>query len=198
MGQSAAVAHNRDDSDLIARHVAGDRTAFAELLSRYRGPVYGYLVRCGIPAPARDDLLQEIFLRIHRAAPRFEPRRPLRVWLFTIVANTVRSSFRRTRREIVGGPEPSSTEPDGLALTEARELEAFLAESMTQLPLIQREVIALTCTGGMEDRDAAAILDMAVATVKTHRRRARLHLARALTRRRQRTRREAGEPFSAS
>lgn len=200
MAQSVAATHSVDDCTLLARHVAGDRSAFAELLTRYRGSVYGYLVRCGIPASARDDLIQDAFLRVHRAAPRFEPRRPLRVWLFTIVANTVRSYFRRARitREHTCDVEATSREADGLALTEARELETFLGRCLADLPLVQREVIALTCTGGMMDQDAATILGLPVNTVKTYRRRARLHLARALARRQQNAQRELGESFSAS
>ena len=42
----------------------------------------------------RDDLFQSIVLKIHEAAARYQPARPLAPWLFTIAANTVRNHFR--------------------------------------------------------------------------------------------------------
>ena len=70
-----------DETSLLPRHRQGDQYAFPELLECYRSPVYGYLVRCGIGASARDDLFQEIFAKIHRAAASYQSDRPLKPWL---------------------------------------------------------------------------------------------------------------------
>src|SRR5687768_12742063 len=88
-----------EERRLLSRHLEGDQQAFTELVRAYRSPVYGYLVRCGVAESARDDLFQEVFLKIHGAAKSYTPERDLKPWLFTIVANTVRSHFRRKKIE---------------------------------------------------------------------------------------------------
>ena len=67
---SRAVVHfvNIDERRLLPMHSEGYAGAFRELVERYRAPVYGYLVRCGVAPAMRDDLFQDIFMRIHTAA----------------------------------------------------------------------------------------------------------------------------------
>ena len=81
----------------LVAHRDGDSEAFAKLVQRYRRPVFGYLVHGGVPESDRDDLFQEIFIKIHQRADQYDAARPLHPWLFTVVANTVRSiSPRKT------------------------------------------------------------------------------------------------------
>src|SRR6476469_1247313 len=94
------------ERDLLVRHRNGDAQAFAELVARYRRPVYGYLLRCGLEAAVCDDLFQEVFATIHRAAGTYQSDRPVRPWVFTITANVVRSYYRGTRlREVALQPD---------------------------------------------------------------------------------------------
>jgi RNA polymerase sigma-70 factor (ECF subfamily) len=182
------------DAELLARHCAGDGQAFTELVERFRRPVYGYLVRCGVEESARDDLFQDIFAAVHRAAASYGADRPLRPWLFTIVANLVRSHYRKARvREVVLLPTDlafAATAPDTQQLAEARETAAWLERAIAALPFAQREVIALCCVEQLPQDEAAALLDLPVNTVKTHLRRARIALAQALARRQAALRRE--------
>lgn len=183
------------ESDLLVRHRNGDAQAFAELVARYRRPVYGYLVRCGLEATVCDDLFQEVFATIHRAAGTYQSDRPVRPWVFTITANVVRSHYRATRiREAALQPDDCApdrdTAPDGYQLAEARETAAWMERAIAALPAVQREVVILCCIEQLPQSDVATILAIPVNTVKTHLRRARTTLARALARRRAAVRRE--------
>ena len=173
---------------ILVRHREGDAGAFRELVSRYRAPVYAYLVRCGVDPSQRDDLFQDIFLKIHRAAHAYDPAQPLHPWLFTIVANTVRTHFRRLRvRRLVQpgpAPEPSTPADSGQQQLEAEEMAGWLAEAISELSLAQREVVVLACVEDWEQKHIAEALSIPVNTVKTHLRRARLELAKALVRHR--------------
>jgi RNA polymerase sigma factor (sigma-70 family) len=183
-----------EEGQLLVRHRRGDADAFAELVTRYRRPVYSYLVRCGVEEAARDDLFQDVFTRIHRAAATYQPERPMKPWVFAIVANTVRSHYRKTRgREIVVSapdPELSDSAPDSHQLVEARETAAWIERAVAALPFSQREVVVLCCIEQLPQDDVAATLGMPVNTVKTHLRRARIALAQALARRQAVLRRE--------
>lgn len=177
-----------DEGQLLVRHRKGDRAAFPELVSRYRAPVYGYLARTGVAAEARDDLFQEVFLKIHRAARSYRPDRPLHPWVFTIVANTVRSHYRRRRvRQLVyaepAGEQTPSSNADGQQVLEAEELAGFVDRALARLPRARREVLVLCCIEQLPQREVADILGMPVNTVKTHLRRGRMALARELAQR---------------
>ena len=182
------------DGEWLIRHRGGDAQAFAELVARYRRPVYGYLVRCGVDEAVRDDMFQEVFAAIHRAAASYDVERPVKPWLFAIVANVVRSHYRKVRgRERAAPPPhrtPPDTAPDSLELIEARETAAWLEHAIGALPWSQREVVVLCCIEQLAQEEVAAALGAPVNTVKTHLRRARLALAQALARRQAALRRE--------
>lgn len=180
-----------EEGQLLVRHRRGDADAFAELVARYRKPVYSYLVRCGVEEAVRDDLFQDVFTSIHRAAASYQAERPMKPWVFAIVANTVRSHYRKTRvlETVVSAPE-SDLAPDSHQLVEARETAAWIETAVAALPFSQREVVVLCCIEQLPQDDVAAALGMPVNTVKTHLRRARIALAQALARRKAVLRRE--------
>jgi RNA polymerase sigma-70 factor (ECF subfamily) len=179
----------RDDCGLLlAAHRSGDRDAFPRLVQQYRRPVYGYLFHCGVPEPDRDDLFQEIFVRVHQRAGTYDASRPLHPWLFTVVANAVRSYFRKQKRRLFFSAGPPSEElrdpaPDGEALASARETTLWLERAIGALPLAQREVLILAAVESLPLNDVASVLDIPLNTVKTHLRRARLRLMEGYERR---------------
>ncbi len=177
-----------DERDLLLRHRAGEAGAFAGLVAGYRRPVYSYLARCGVAEADRDDLFQEIFVKIHAAAGRYEGGRALHPWLFTIVANTVRTYHRKRKvREMVFADpparEPRAADAGGERQAMAAQTAAWLEQEIGKLPLAQREVLILTAVENLPHKDVAEILGLPVNTVKTHLRRARLTLVQRLARR---------------
>lgn len=187
-----------EERHLLARHRRGDHAAFAELVDRYRAPVYGYLVRSGVAPADRDDQFQDIFLKVHRGAASFHPERPLHPWIFTIVANTVRNYLRgrRVRQRVFAEPparagdpfrdqETAATEPidpgaDAERATGARETVDWLELRISALPAEQREVLLLSSIEELPLAEIARMLDIPLNTVKSRLRRARLALAKAL------------------
>jgi len=177
-----------DSRDSLLRHRDGDPEAFAALVAQYRRPVFSYLIRCGVEEGQRDDVFQAVFLKIHRAAGQYRPELPAHPWIFTIVANEVRSHLRRRRiRELVfagpAGHDPADPAPDGERAAEARETVAWLEEQIRRLPLPQREVLILASLEGRPLAEVAEALGLPLNTVKTHLRRARLALSEQLARR---------------
>lgn len=177
-----------DLRDPLRRHCDGDPEAFAVLVAEYRRPVYSYLLRCGVTAEDRDDLFQVIFLKIHRSTAQYQPERPSHPWIFTIVANEVRTYWRRRKvRALVFASleahEPADPAPDGDRVVQARETVAWLEEEIRALPLAQREVLILASLEGRPLGEVAEVLGFPVNTVKTHLRRARLSLSERLARR---------------
>ena len=183
------------EAELLVRHREGDPAAFPLLVERYRRPVWSYLSRSGVEADSREDLFQDVFIKVHGAVGRFDAARRGHPWIFTIVANTVRNHHRKARvRSILrvvrpasdppaeSGPEPEAVDeaPDAERRTAAREAVALVTETMQSLRPVERQVVLLACVEKLAQSDVAAALDLPVNTVKTHLRRARLALGRAL------------------
>ncbi len=173
------------EAEAIARAAAGDPGAFRVLLSAHKDAVYGYLCRCGFDAALREDLAQEVFVKVHAGLPSYRPERPLRAWIITIAANTVRSHLRRRRPPTTGEVDRliEGGAPDAFATTVGHETAALLDQALATLPMVQREVVLLCCVEMLPQEQVAQALDMPVNTVKTHLRRARIALAAYLERR---------------
>lgn len=189
-GSENTSSHSADAGHLLVRHLEGDRQAFGELVAEYRAPVYGHLVRCGIAEEDRDDLFQDIFVKVHAAAASYQPQRPLHPWLFTIVCNTVRTYLRRLKvRKLVfrqaddEAPEVVDGQADGERQSAARQRIELLEDELQGLSETQRQVILLAGVEKLALKEIAVMLRMPVNTVKTHLRRARLALAKGLARR---------------
>ena len=67
-----------NERNWLPRHCRGDEQAFDELLLAYGKFVNNFLYRYGIETHNRDDLFQDIFLKILQSAPSYRPRGPLR------------------------------------------------------------------------------------------------------------------------
>jgi RNA polymerase sigma-70 factor (ECF subfamily) len=187
-----------DERALLSRHVAGDKGAFRVLINKFSNRIYGYLVRSGVPASERDDLFQDIFFKVHRSAVSYSADQPLSPWIFTIVVNTTRSHLRKVGVRKVVEPIDSmdhieSTIVSAARLAEAKETAIFMQDEVMKLSASQRDVLLLCAVQGLGQSEVATVLEMPLATVKTHLRRARIALAAAIGRRKKTHEREVGQ-----
>ncbi len=185
-----------EDRLLLQRHLRGDPGAFELLLDRLGGPVWALICRSGVRGPDRDDVYQEVFVRVHRAAATFQPDRPLKPWVLAIAVNAARSWHRqrqvRQLLHLAEPPERPARDPSSQQVVEGREAAHWLDARVDALPPAQREVLLLCSVEGMSMKEAADALELPVNTVKTHLRRARLALVADLQRRQAGEEREAG------
>lgn len=159
-----------DDSELMMRHVDGDRTAFDQLFVRHREPLRGYFRAQGVGAEVARDLTQQTFLHLHRARGDFRPDQALRPWLYAIARNVLRHELRRRRRK------PETLVPsEHLELTPAQTGPADprldVARVLRQLPEAQRDVLILHWFQGLSFAEVGATLGMreSTARVRAHR-----------------------------
>jgi RNA polymerase sigma-70 factor (ECF subfamily) len=153
------------DEALVARLARGDEQALAELLRRWERPLAHFLHR---RTGGRDveDLYQEVWLRVVRAAERFDRERRFSTWLFQIALNLSRDWQRRRPAE------PGEAGPEAAAAAEAADAGIDVERLLARLPEAQREVVALRYLHDLSEDDVAALLDIPKGTVKS-----RLHQA---------------------
>lgn len=154
------------DEALVGQVARGDEQALAELLRRWERPLAHFLHR---RTGGRDveDLYQEVWLRVVRAAERFDGERRFSTWLFQIALNLTRDWQRRPPAE------PSDVEPPGETRPAARaEAGLDVERLLARLPEAQREVVALRYLHDLSEDEVALLLDIPRGTVKS-----RLHHA---------------------
>ncbi len=196
---STGAANNNSTAELarrqlLARHLSGDRAAFGEFMTCYETRIMSLVIRAGVEKSSADDLFQEIFLKIHLAADKYQSSLALDPWVFAVANNTIRSFFRRLKvRQIVQSRDDledyRQNDNSGDEL-DARETASWLEKEIAKLPEPQREVICLCGVKDLSQQDVAEILSMPINTVKTNLSRARASLAKALARRNAIIRRE--------
>lgn len=175
-----------DGRNLLIQHRDGDPDAFEALIAHHGGAIYGLLGRYGLSASERDDVFQEVFVRVHRAAAVYRQDKPLKPWLFTIAVNTARTWITRRRGREVDDADGSRSArlvdpaPDGARVAEARETVDALKIALDDLPADQRDAVLMVGVHQLPYDEAAEILGIPLNTLKSRLRRGRIALAEAL------------------
>jgi len=153
------------DAELIGAIAAGDGGALDELYRRYERPLHAFLHRHG---GVRDleDRMQETWLRVVRAAPRYDPARRFSTWLFQIALNLCRDARRRPPPEPVD-PETIAIPASGAGSAQATEDMLDAARLLAALPEPQRSVVVLRYYCGLTEAEVAEILECPTGTVKS-------------------------------
>jgi RNA polymerase sigma-70 factor (ECF subfamily) len=180
-----------DNSVLVAAQ-AGDEQAFVRLTAPHRQPLHRHCYRILGSLHDADDALQETMLRAWQGIDRFQPRAPLRSWLYRIATNVcLRMLEQRARDPVVAvdshlepytdlllegvaspaaGPEETVEEHERIGL-------AFVA-AMQLLPPKQRVTVVLRDVLDWSAREVAELLDDTVPAVNSALQRGRARLQR--------------------
>jgi len=75
------------DEELMAAYVGGDTSAFDEIFRRYSGMVIGFMRKGYLSLADAEDLMQQVFLQLHRARRDFRPGALLRTLLTELPRN---------------------------------------------------------------------------------------------------------------
>lgn len=164
----------------MQRCAKGDEQALAALYDRWAGPLLAFLERMCRDRAQAEDLVQEVFLRVWRAAGRYEPRARYSTWLFQVARNAWLNEREKQGRRptpvefegrdgtggsLAAPAAPESEAPSKLLLD--RELAERIDDAVRRLPEKLREVWLLGAVQGMPYQDVAETLGIPVGTVKS-------------------------------
>jgi RNA polymerase sigma-70 factor, ECF subfamily len=176
------------DAELLARHVAGDPDAFAELVRRHRDRLWAVALRTLGDREEAADAVQDALVSAFRAAGTFRGQSAVTTWLHRI---TVNACLDRARRAASRRTSPVADQENFEALMEPHESAAAPAErgelhrellaALATLPPEQRAALVLVDMQGYPVAEAAEILDVAPGTVKSRCARGRARLLPLLT-----------------
>jgi RNA polymerase sigma-70 factor (ECF subfamily) len=150
---------------LVARARAGDRSAFDELVLRYRARIYALSLHLTGNDSDADDVTQEVFLKAYQKLDRFEGRSQFFTWVYRMAVNRSLNAKRdRTRRRESALEDPrielavavdAHGNPDRAA--ELRQSYARLLAALDHLPHAMRATVVLVALQGMSHQEAAVI-----------------------------------------
>lgn len=168
---------NAEDLALMAAIGRGDAAALRRLVEKHQHAVLGTIAKMTGRIDDAEDLAQQVFVRVWKSAPRYQPTAKFTTWLFTIVRNLVFNEARRAYRkqEVSMDAHAEAThseEPDRAGLTPEqillhRELSDAADAAIAALPEPQRMAVLLRRFENMPYEDIADILDTTVPAVKS-------------------------------
>jgi len=165
----------------------------AEVFATHFDFVWRSARRLGVPAAYVDDVVQEVFVAVHRQLASFEGRSSLRTWLFCITRRVVANYRRSRRRKPLLLVDPNVIAERTAALEDgeltAHDSTRLLHALLDQLDQEKREVFVLSELEQMSGSEIAQALDISVSCAYARIRVARIAAERALSRLRARQRR---------
>jgi RNA polymerase sigma-70 factor (ECF subfamily) len=172
------IAANPSDHDLIIEIQGGSLDALGVIYDRHRRLVYRTaLAICNDPEAAAD-LLQDVFLRLHRFADRVDPDRPLEPWLYRVTANQSYTWVKRHQRwthplEEIAEWLSTGVKNSPQYITEQGDESRMIQAAIAKLSLSQRVVVVMYYINDLSLHEIAEVLEIPEGTVKS-----RLHYGR--------------------
>ncbi|MCP4574031.1 MAG: sigma-70 family RNA polymerase sigma factor [bacterium] len=162
---------DRTDDRLMTDYVGGDENALRIIVERWERPVFAFLVRMlGSPEEA-EDLCQDSFMKLIKAADRYRPEGKFQSWLFRIAGNQARSRLRR-RKILRWLPltddydNAPARDPDALTDLTGKEERDLVQEAVARLPERQRQALVLKQYHDLSYQEIADTMGTTVASVQ--------------------------------
>jgi RNA polymerase sigma-70 factor (ECF subfamily) len=174
----------QSDEQLMVAFSRGQTDAFSALFLRYKQPLFGFFHRRVADPTQAEELTQETFVAVLRAAARYRPNALFRTYLYAVGFKILRAYRRKAafRATFLGEQPPdresAHREP---AIDSAIETQALMREAVGKLEGLDREVLLLREFEQLSYAEIAGLLGLPLNTVRSRLFRARLALHDLLT-----------------
>jgi len=165
MRQGVSVS---DDQAAVERVLAGDISAFEEIVRRWQSPLINLAYRFCHDRGRAEEMAQEAFLRAYRGLGQWRKDAAFSTWLFALATNFYRSELRRTPAYTVSiddVPEPADSRASDGGL-EDHDRDMAVRHAVFALPPKYREALILFYFHEMDVPAAARSLGLPEGTVK--------------------------------
>lgn len=159
----------KSDAELMTAVAGGRMAALEELVHRHQESVMAVAYRFLGRWDLAEDVAQDVFVRIHRAAADYRPEAKFTTWLYRIVVNLCLDVKRRESRRPVSMAEmpadpPADATPDPI---EARETAGRVRQAVGDLPDRQRTAVVLHRYDGLSHREIAEVTGWSESAVES-------------------------------
>lgn len=169
------------DALLMLRVKRGDRVAFAELVEKYKQPLFNFVFRTLRDEIETEDVAQNTFLQVWKSRDRYQRTAKFSTWLFTIARNLCLNEIRRRSRHPADSLEETHAEHDDQPSRQYEDKKIFLPtetalhgelaqkieEALAELPENQRTAILLCRQDELSYEEIAEVLDCSLSATKS-------------------------------
>ena len=174
----AGAASTTSDEQLMLAFSKGSSCAFDELFSRYKQPIYGFFRRRVAESTLAEELTQETFVALLRAASRYQPRALFRTYLYAIGFKILRTHRRKAAfRATFFGQRNSAPDP---SKRDATESGLWVRRAVEKLEAMDREILLLREFEHLTYAEIADLLQLPLNTARSRLFRARTALRNLL------------------
>ena len=161
-----------EEAELVRALIRGDAAAVGDVYDVHHQSIRAFALRLVGDASAAEDLVHEVFLTLPRAMRRFEGRSSLRTFLISIAVNHARhyvrsAARRRTALDRLALVPAATTPLDPERSFQQAQLAQLLSAGLDTLSLEQRVAFVLCEVEERNSREAAGIVGVPEATVRT-------------------------------
>lgn len=191
-GKQSSPADEENDINvaLMMKVKQGDHSAFEQIILRHQGAIVGTVTKMLGSGNDAEDIAQQVFIKLWKAAPNYEVKAKFTTFLYTITRNLVFNESRRRSRHKTSSieereednplhlPADESSSPDNEVLQ--LELQKSVDQAIQALPEKQRIAVILRRYENLPYEEIADILELSVSAVKSQLFRARTTLRESL------------------
>jgi len=182
LSEHASPRNHGEEQELIRRAKRRDASALRELIDLHKERLFAFVWRMVRNHHDAEEICQEAFLKAFSALDSFDPAYRFSTWLFTIAYRVTLNVLRRKKGaagdidlRIFADAGPGA-EDQAVISEEARLLKSAVWSAVDRLSPPQRAAVLLFYQQEQSCQDIAEVLEIPVATVKSHLHRARLRL----------------------
>ena len=180
-GNSARARTDEDQlREFMVRYQQGDAAAVEELVSRLSPALLRFCSRPGTSRGDAEDLLQDCWMRIHRARHTYSSSEPLLPWIYAIARHTRVDAYRRRRRLETREVLVAETPEQAQAAPATNVENTNVMNLVDRLPESQREVVLMLKVEGMSLEEVAGATSSTPGAIKQKAHRAYAALRRML------------------
>ena len=178
-----------DQKILVDKILAGDQKAFKTLIEQFQRLVAHFVFRMVSVEAEREDICQEVFMKVYQHLGRFRFESSLSTWIGRIAYNTCLNHLEKKKLPLYDDLgkdekpyEPVDTEAARPDFSYAgKEISSILKTEIDRLPPVYRAIVTLYHLDEMSYAEIADIMDMPVGTIKSYLFRARRQLKEMLS-----------------
>jgi len=172
------LREQQTDFELLKATAGKDTGAFRTFMGRYQERVYRLVCRFTGDAETARDLVQDIFLKVYRAAGSYTPDAGVFTWLYRITANHCINFVQSRKRDpLYAADEDTAATPAVLsavsqtanqeASLEQQERARMVRRALDSLPPRQKIAITLLRFEGLSYKEISRILECSVSAVES-------------------------------
>ena len=165
-----------DEKQLVRQVLNGSDSAIRLLISKYERLVIHMVARVVVDDMDREELCQDVFIKVIDKLSGFHFDSKLSTWIATIAYRTAVNFAKKKKLEQVDLDAVAFKVGDGVDLTEESDTKRFILQLIDQLPVQYKTVLTLFYLDGFSYPEIVDITDMPEGTVKNYIHRARTKL----------------------